>query len=169
MRLVTPSQSLTLNKTIILFLWIGTAISGYAQTFTLLVDFSSIGNPQYESLVQGPDGNFYGTTPDTVFRMTPNGSLTTLYTFCSQPNCTDGQDVLSGLVLASDGNFYGTTNLGGGFSCAPQIGGCGTVFRITPHGTLTTIHRFQIWEGNFPLGALVQGSDGNLYGTTAQG
>src|ERR1700730_1697177 len=72
------------------------------------------------SLIQGADGNFYGVaevgganSAGTVFRVTPSGVLTTLYTFCSQTNCTDGSIPSGGLVQSSNGNFYGVTVEGG--------------------------------------------------------
>ena len=74
----------------------------------------------------------------TVFKMTPSGTLTTLYSFCPQPQpyCVDGAFPSAGLVQATDGNFYGTTAQGGTSSNA------GTVFKITPSGTLTTLYSF---------------------------
>jgi uncharacterized repeat protein (TIGR03803 family) len=125
----------------------------------------------YGALVQTTNGNFYGTTYDTVFKMTPGGTLTTLYTFCTQPPCPDGFDVEAGLVQAANGNFYGTTYAGGNASCGGPDG-CGTVFEITPGGTLTTLYRFcaQGWamcpDGAFPFTGLARGRDGSLYGTT---
>jgi uncharacterized repeat protein (TIGR03803 family) len=129
-------------------------------------------------LVQGTDGNFYGTTPQggannagTVFKMTPGGTLTTLYSFCSQggANCTDGGGP-GGLVLATDGNFYGTTQGNAAPGC--PTGGCGTVFKITPSGTLTTLYSFcsqsGCADGGHPT-ALIQATDGNFYGTTNYG
>ena len=95
------------------------------------------------ALVQGADGNFYGTTrtdgvthAGTVFKLTPSGTLTTLYHFCSQSNCTDGATPNQILQLASDGNFYGTTLYGG------ANGQYGTVFKVTPSGALTTLYSF---------------------------
>jgi uncharacterized repeat protein (TIGR03803 family) len=126
------------------------------------------------SLVQSSDGNFYGTTigggitdHGTVFKMTPSGTLATLYNFCSQKGCTDGADPSGGLVQGADGNFYGTTQLGGFASCY-QNTGCGTFFKITPSGVLTTLHRFcgACGEGAFPTAAPIQATDGNFYGTT---
>ncbi|MGO9518935.1 MAG: choice-of-anchor tandem repeat GloVer-containing protein [Candidatus Korobacteraceae bacterium] len=128
-------------------------------------------NPQ-AGLVQGADGNFYGTTNGggaslggTVFRITPSGTLTTLYSFCSQPYCADGQQPSASLVQATDGNFYGTTSDGG--YGGPS--GNGTVFRITPSGTLTTLHSFKGADGAYPAAALMQANDGNFYGTTWHG
>jgi uncharacterized repeat protein (TIGR03803 family) len=127
-------------------------------------------------LVQGTDGNFYGVTAGgganvnggTVFQMTPGGLLTTIYAFCSLPNCTDGYGP-QGLVEGRDRNFYGTTALGGASStCAPGCG-IGTVFKISPSGTLTTLHSFNSTDGAEPEGRLVQGTDGNFYGTTYHG
>ncbi len=96
--------------------------------------------------------------------MTLDGTLTTLYRFCSQgPPCLDGQTPLGPLVQASDGNFYGATGSGGG---ANQ---CGTLFKITPAGTLSTLYTFTGSDGCTPNGGLIQASDGNFYGTTQRG
>jgi uncharacterized repeat protein (TIGR03803 family) len=128
--------------------------------------------PGYVSLVRGDDGNFYGTTifggandQGTVFKVTPTGELSTLYSFCAQTNCTDGDQPAAGLVLGNDGNFYGITSGGGAYLYY------GTVFKITPAGLLTTLHSFHGYptDGQAPVAALVQGSDGNFYGTTQIG
>ena len=127
--------------------------------------------------IQASDGNYYGTTTfggidnnyGTVFRVTPTGGrLTTIYRFCTQPNCTDGADVYGSVIQARDGNLYGTTNLGGDVTCYPPYG-CGTVFRLTSAGVLTTLHRFHSADGAFPFAGLVQSNDGSFYGTTANG
>ena len=108
----------------------------------------------YAGLVQGTDGNLYGTTQlggdddaGTVFKITPTGTLTTLYSFCALAGCTDGYYPNVGLVQATDGNFYGTTEYGGSHSCDSAYGGCGTVFKITPSGTLTTLYTFCTQSG----------------------
>lgn len=139
-------------------------------------------------LVQSADGTFHGTTSGggayqngTVFSMSPSGALTTLYSFCAEPNCSDGAGPLAGLVQATDGNFYGTTVYGGitcgtggigGLPGEPGAHGCGTVFRITPGGTLATLHTFCTQtgcpDGSSPEG-LVQATDGDLYGITWAG
>jgi uncharacterized protein (TIGR03437 family) len=130
-------------------------------------------------LVQGSDGNFYGTTVNggvaiqgsiqylhfgNIFKITPGGVLTSLYAFCAQPNCADGSFPESGLIQASDGNFYGTTS-----ATTTQAATFGTIFKITPGGSLTTIYTFANTGPSGPSGALVQGSDGSLYGTTYSG
>jgi uncharacterized repeat protein (TIGR03803 family) len=144
------------------------AVVSPAQTFTTLVSFGGPNGaePRYGSLVVGADGNFYGTTRGggahsrgTVFKMTSSGTLTTLYSFCSQSNCSDGGDPDAGLVLGSDGNFYGVTT-GGGAS------GDGTVFKVSPSGSFTSLHSFIGTDGYDPVGTLLQASDGNFYGTT---
>jgi len=158
-------------------LGVATAIASPAQTFTTLVNFNYTNgaNPSM-SLVQGTDGNLYGTTEGggakgegTVFKVTPTGTLTTLYSFCAKTNCTDGSVPLGGLVLGTDGNFYGTTSEGG-ISADPFGGDCGTVFKITPAGKLTTLHMFDSTDGYAtPFGPLVQATNGNFYGTTQSG
>jgi uncharacterized repeat protein (TIGR03803 family) len=165
----------------VLLICTATAIAASAQTFKHLAtfDWSNGGYPE-AALVQGRDGNLYGTTYEgglygwgTVFRLTPTGKLTTLYNFCAQTDCLDGAQPLAGLVLATDGNFYGTTTYGGGGGCSSYgYNGCGTVFKITPGGTLTTLHTFAGYptDGVNPrYGSLVQGTDGSLYGTTEYG
>ncbi len=154
-------------------------VTSHAQTLTTLYSFCSQpnctdGEGPNGGLVQGSDGNFYGTTygspsgPGTVFKISPSGTLTILYTFCSLQYCADGESPLSGLVQGSDGNFYGTTNEGG-----TQGSSGGTVFRMTPNGVLTTLYRFcsqpNCSDGQYPTAPLVQGGDGNFYGTTSLG
>ncbi|MGD0437302.1 MAG: choice-of-anchor tandem repeat GloVer-containing protein [Bryobacteraceae bacterium] len=127
-------------------------------------------------LVQGTDGNFYGTTGSggafnlgTVFKITPGGALTTLYSFTG---AADGE-YPGGLVQASDGNFYGMSGGGSISGCVSPLGAsveCGTVFSITPAGKLTTLHSFGAnGDGASPNGSLIQASDGNLYGSTYHG
>jgi uncharacterized repeat protein (TIGR03803 family) len=132
------------------------------------------------TLLQSSDGNFYGTTVaggangrGTVFTITPGGAFTTLYSFCSLANCADGAAPTVGLAQGSDGNFYGVTELGGKNSSICGEERCGTIFSITPTGALTTLYSFcskhDCADGGGPQAALVQGSDGNLYGTTEWG
>jgi uncharacterized protein (TIGR03437 family) len=149
-------------------------------TLTTLYTFPATGtdgeNP-VAGLIQASDGNFYGTTSSsglasptsnfgTVFRITPAGTLTTLYKFCSRPGCTDGGQPIAGLIQATDGNFYGTTSSGG-------ANAGGTVFKISSGGTLTTLYNFCSQSGctdgqGFAAG-LIQATDGNLYGTSGNG
>lgn len=129
------------------------------------------GAAPYAALIEGSDGNFYGTTSvygpfsgGSVFRITPAGQLTTLYSFCQQSGCTDGEYPNAGVVQGSDGNLYGTTYYGG-------ANGWGTAFKVTPKGTLTVLHSFAgtPTEGGYPSAGLVQGADGAFYGTALHG
>jgi uncharacterized repeat protein (TIGR03803 family) len=142
------------------------------------------GSTPVAGLVQGNDGNLYGTTLwggdggtqnicygacGTLFKITPAGKLTTLYNFCSKPKCADGSSPYSTLTLGSDGNFYGTTANGGtGANQCSTLNGCGTIFKITPKGKLTTLHSFNLTDGYYPT-ALFQATDGDFYGTTTAG
>jgi uncharacterized repeat protein (TIGR03803 family) len=95
----------------------------------------------------------------TVFQDVAGGTVTTLASF----NSTNGAFPLVGLTESSDGNFFGTTTFGGAF-------GLGTVFRITPSGFLSNLVSFTgSVDGSHPRAALIQASDGNLYGTTGDG
>ena len=151
-----------------------TGFSAHAQTTyteSLLASLPSGGPkyPQYVTLVQASDGNFYGTSyqggtnnDGTVFQVTPAGVVTTLHSFAG--GTSDGANPVSGLIQGSDGNLYGTASSGGsGFG--------GVIFRISLSGTYTVIHNFNgNPDGTSPDGTLVQGTDGFLYGTTtAQG
>jgi len=128
------------------------------------------------ALVQGTDGHLYGTTDGgakgggTIFTITSGGALTTLYGFCSEVNsngaCVDGE-YPAGLIQTSNGDFYGTTQQGGTYSFG--FTAFGTVFKLAPGGTLTTLFDFDASDGNNPVGALVPGPDGYLYGSTWQG
>jgi uncharacterized repeat protein (TIGR03803 family) len=195
----TPKALFTITRhcaaLIFAFLFAGTAIaaghrktienfSGVAahgspeQTFDTLVSFDGTNGdtPEYVTLVQGLDGDFYGTTVyaganhgGTLFDITAGGTLNTVYNFCAQANCADGSNPYTGVVLATNGNFYGT-NAGGGAH------GYGTVFELTPAGALTLLYNFcsitnelGCADGASPLGALIQGTDGNFYGTTQTG
>jgi uncharacterized repeat protein (TIGR03803 family) len=118
----------------------------------------------YGRLLQASDGNFYGvagTGEGTIFRMTPNGALTTIAWF----DCYAGEYPNGGLIEANDGCFYGTSPY-----CGTNIGASGTVFRMTRDGTLTGLFSFTgntgPYPGSNPYAGLVQGSDGNLYGTS---
>jgi uncharacterized repeat protein (TIGR03803 family) len=138
----------------------------------------SDGNGPAAPLVQATNGDLYGTTLfggasnacsggcGVVFKITLTGTLTTLHSFDS----TDG-DAPRALVQATDGNFYGTATQGGANNACS--GGCGTVFKITPAGKLPTLYNFcslsGCTDGEAPLAGLVQGTDGNFYGTTTQG
>lgn len=122
------------------------------------------GTVPFAALVQASDGNLYGTTQTggtyddgTVFRITPGGVETVLYSFAGG---NDGVYPMSALVQASDGNFYGTTGAGGASDG-------GTVFQITPAGVETVLHAFSGGsDGSGPEAGVIQAKDGNLYGTT---
>jgi len=152
-----------------------------AGKFSTLYTFCNVsgcpdGAHPYATLVQGSDGNLYGTTGSdgtgafggggTFFAMTPGGKLTTLYSFCSLENCADGNYPMA-LMLATDGNFYGMTAAGG-------ANNLGTIFQITPSGVLTTEHSFDGTDGivseDFQPGPwLIQDTSGTFYGVTPEG
>jgi uncharacterized repeat protein (TIGR03803 family) len=145
----------------------------------------------WASLVQGEDGDLYGTLMygpgncvlyaiygcGTIFKVTRSGELTTLYDFCSRNTietlCTDGFDAYyAGVILGTNGDMYGTTAFGGNnagicYQGGGAFAGCGTVYRLTPDGSLTTMYRFDGYDGAIPLAGVIEGNDGNFYGTTS--
>jgi uncharacterized repeat protein (TIGR03803 family) len=148
-------------------------LSAQAQTESLLYTFTqtTTGFHPVSGLVRDTQGNLYGTTYQggntncgglgcgTVFELTPNGTLTVLYTFGGQ---ADGATPGSGLILDKVGNLYGTTEYGG-------ASGDGTVFEITTALKYKVIHSFTGSDGAVPYGGLLRDGQGNLYGTTEYG
>jgi uncharacterized repeat protein (TIGR03803 family) len=137
-------------------------------------------------LIKGPSGKLYGTTVvggayqwGTVFELTPNAARTTwtetvLHSFCAQENCADGSEPSASVIRDASGNLYGTTQIGGAHDVVS--GGGGTVFELTPNGTISTktvLYSFcalggaSCTDGAIPLAGLIIGASGNLYGTTA--
>jgi uncharacterized repeat protein (TIGR03803 family) len=131
-------------------------------------------------LIMDGAGNLYGTTPGggshnggTVYRLSPTGtgwSQSVLYSFCSQTSCADGLYPQSELIMDAAGNLYGTTPQGGGSQNS------GTVYRLSPTGTgwsHSVLYSFCsqtiCTDGGGPIGGLIVGGAGNLYGTTASG
>lgn len=138
-----------------------------AGAVSKLVDFTVAPGcaGEYSPLVEGRDGNLYGTSMCTgdadkdgrVYRITPGGSLVDVIVFNGQLG-----KFPTGLTLARDGSFYGTTRLGGAY-------GQGTIFQLSAAGELKIIYSFQDSEGHYPMAPVIEGADGNLYGTTSQG
>jgi uncharacterized repeat protein (TIGR03803 family) len=153
----------------------GGGTSGYGTVFRITTTGTSTVLHQFDGadgaypvagLIQATDGNLYGTTSGggassygMVFQITPSGTLTILHAF---NYASDGAYPAAGLIQARDGNLYGTAQSGG-------ASGYGTVFKITPGGTLTVLHAFSGADGATPVGGVIQGPDGNLYGTTSVG
>lgn len=133
---------------------------------------SDSGQSSNGSLVRAGDGNYYGTTntggtsnSGTVFRLTPQGRLTTLISFTGGSGAALGASPINGLTLGPDGHLYGVTQAGGT--------GSGTIFRVTTAGVLTTLVSFTGTSGaalgSSPRGNLTLAADGSFYGTTALG
>lgn len=147
-----------------------------AGALTTLHSFSLFTDGAYPwaALIQASDGNFYGTTTaggihimGTVFKMTPAGAVSTIYTFCTQPSCTDGANPYAALVQGTDGALYGSTTQGGNNNYV------GVLFKVTTSGSFTLLHTFcslqHCADGEEPFAPMVQASDGNFYGTTNSG
>ena len=142
-------------------------------TLTTLVNFNGNNGDLPSGLIQGTDGNFYGTSSyggsqwnnGEVFKVVTNGTLagTALTVLTSFEDVdVDGVYPEAGLAQGADGDFYGTTSLGGGNDY-------GTVFKITPTGTLTTLINFNNTDGSNANARMILGTDGNFYGTTSGG
>lgn len=129
------------------------------------------GSTPWASVVEGPDGNFYGTTAaggideaGIVYKVTRTGAFTNLHTFDFKQ---DGGNPLSGVTLGTDGNFYGTTWANGnGQNCTPP---CSTLYKITSGGVFTLLHSFSGADGSGVQIPLTQHTDGKFYGTASFG
>jgi uncharacterized repeat protein (TIGR03803 family) len=152
---------------------VATNTVAHAQTFSVMYNFGSKSGdplePTQSVVAQGRDGNLYssaglgginGFHDGAVFKITPGGALTVLYSFNLANSGPYGP--FSGLTLGTDGNYYGTT-AGGGASEA------GTVFKTTPSGTVTILHTFDVSDGEEPYAPPIEGTDGNFYGTAVAG
>jgi len=122
-------------------------------------------------LIADAKGNLYGTTygggtigDGNVFRLAPDGTETSLYSFCTKTHCADGLWPLAGLVADAQGNLYGTTGSGGAGNC-----GCGVVFRLAPDGTETVLHAFEAKTGSDPWAGLIADRNGALRSTAHDG
>ena len=124
-------------------------------------------------LIVDNGGNFHGVTQQggangggTVFELAPDGTETTLYSFCPETNCPDGNNPLAGVIADSAGNVYGTTLNGGSH-------GYGSVFEVDTNGTETVLHSFcsneNCADGQSPIASLITDTAGNFYGTTYSG
>lgn len=130
------------------------------------------------SLISDSGRDLYGTTivggadgAGTVFKLTPSGQETVVYSFCSKTNCTDGSQPQAAVITDGAGNFYGTTMEGGkGTACGGGGHPCGTVFKLTPGGSETVLYSFKGGrDGEYPEAGLIMDGAGNLYGTTSSG
>jgi uncharacterized repeat protein (TIGR03803 family) len=155
--------------------------SGY--DFKVLYSFTGGADGGYPQagLIRDTTGNLYGTTWNggtkngecgggacgVVFRLSPSGSETVLYSFTGG---ADGANPSAGLVLDAAGNLYGTTYHGGAQSGACQGGTCGVVFKLGGTDVETVLHTFSGGaDGGNPTAGLVRDAAGNLYGTTPLG
>ena len=160
-----------------------TPVTNTLSVITTLTNFEMTQSEQGDNTSQtvlGNDGNFYGTAEvgasggnqnGAIFRISPSGAFAVLHTFSafsSGGTNSDGANPIAAMVQGSDGNFYGTTLAGG-------ANGTGTIFQMTPGGTLTTLHSFAAYtstssrinsDGADPESGLVQDANGTFYGTT---
>jgi uncharacterized repeat protein (TIGR03803 family) len=157
----------------------------HSASFEVLYSFQggSDGAASNAGLFADSQADLYGTTSagggtgcggtgcGTVFKLSSNGKEKVLHAFCSVQNCTDGANPYASLIADQNGNLYGTTVLGGGTGCGGP--GCGTVFRISPHGTEKVLYSFCVLtscaDGERPYGSLLVSEDGVLHGTTSFG
>jgi len=144
---------------------------GKSTLVTVLYNFDGVTLASPEGpLVQGSDGNFYGTMvetqnlPSQIFKITPSGVPTLLHTMSQ----TDGTDPFTGLVLASDGNFYGGAAGGGTNPLCSASNGCGTLFQVTPAGGFSVLYNADGKTAKGPA-TPTQHTNGILYGEPGAG
>ncbi len=171
----SPTAGTSVGLGTVINLTVSSGSGGSQATETVLYSFGSWadGSQPHADLIQGTDGNFYGTTltggtngTGTVFKITPAGVETVLHSFGGGTDGNGSSGGIPGLIQGTDGNFYGTTNRGG-------TNDTGTVFKITSAGVEAVLHSFGPYgsgaDGISPEASLIQGADGNFYGTTSYG
>jgi uncharacterized repeat protein (TIGR03803 family) len=144
------------------------AVSARAQTVTILAGFNGANGDSPNAVVQGTDGNFYGAALSggafghgDVFRVTPTGEITAIYSFgCTQATCYVNEPY--SMVLGSDGSLYGVSLYGG------KSPGQGSIYRMTLDGEFSGVYTFSPNDGENPT-SIAQSSDGNLFGTASNG
>jgi len=124
------------------------------------------------ALTRGPDDVFYGMASfggtsgnGTIFKISASGDFTVLHAFSAVDanyHNEDGANPLRTVVIGTDGNLYGTTRLGGLNTCGPNLSGCGVAWVMTPWGSFSVLHQFQVTEGH--AASLLQARDGFFYG-----
>lgn len=133
--------------------------------FTLLHSFTggSDGAVPYQGLAIGNEGELYGTTQSggssddgTVFKITTNGVLSTVYSFQSLHGTVPYPPVAEG----ADGTLYGMNDVGGGE---------GEIYQISTNGIFTVLLYFNGLDGASPTGGLVLGNGGAFFGITGSG
>lgn len=139
------------------------------STIVYNFDYTHGAYPEYGSLIQGSDGNLYGTALEggeygggTVFELSPQGAITVLHNFPDPNYPDDGQELYAGLLQATDGNFYGVTYSGG-------TSGNGAIFRITPAGNYSILYNFEYSQGGSPESTPMQHTNGKIYGLAYMG
>jgi uncharacterized repeat protein (TIGR03803 family) len=185
---VFPVRHLPVSPALLFACSLACSLPACAQTYTE-IDLAKFcfpysadcpsGDRPAGALVQGSDGNFYGTTFEggihaggTVFQLTSAGKYNVLYSFCSTggSTCSDGATPSGSLIEGSPGEFYGLTEFGGANDSGN--GGAGTAFKISSTGSFTLLHSFcaktSCTDGVSPQGNLVM-TDGNFFGVTSQG
>ena len=152
-----------------------------AGVLTTIYNFCALpscadGSVPVTGLLLGKDGNLYGSTTrggtgfyGTLFRITPQGQLTVLHNMCSRANCADGSEVNAPLIQGGDGSLYGSSTTGGLHDRVCSFAGCGLLFKMSLRGAFNVLYNFcsqpNCADGGLPNGP-IQGTDGNLYGTT---
>ncbi len=158
--------SAIIGHALLLALFASVTVRARAQvgTLTSLTSFTGSAGPS-APLIQGTDHALYGTTfqggangKGSIFKIPPGGTVTPMHDFAASGN--EGAFPYGGLVQAPDGNFYGTATGGTPY---------GVIYEITPTGTFSVVHTFNLIDGAIPYSTLMVGSDGFLYGTAGVG
>jgi len=159
--------------------WTGTVLHRFCPLAGCADGFQPIGAP-----VADAGGNIYGVTIaggnamcngagcGVLYKVTPQGHESVLYTFCSVGNCLDNSLPIGGPVIDANGVLYGTTARGGAWHTDVNSQGGGTVYSFSG-SSLTTLYSFckesSCTDGEYPVSGPTIDGAGNLYGPTQLG